>query len=107
MRLILILFVLLFGWLQYELWVGKGSKTELMELRQAIESQVEENNKLKERNDALQAEVNDLKSGFAAIEELARSEMGMIKKDETFYQIVEPVEQQKSDQPPDKKATKK
>jgi cell division protein FtsB len=90
MRLVLILLVIFFGWMQYELWVGKGSKTELRELRHAVEVQAEENNQLQERNDALQAEVSDLKSGIAAIEELARSEMGMIKKDETFYQIIEP-----------------
>ena len=94
MRFVLIFLLILLLWLQFELWIGKGSLTEVRELRNAIESQKQENDQLKERNEALAAEVKDLKSGIEAIEELARSEMGMIKKDETFYQIVEPVEQQ-------------
>ncbi len=94
MRIVLILLIILLFWLQYELWVGKGSLTEVRELRHAIESQKEENDQLKERNESLAAEVKDLKAGLEAIEELARSEMGMIKKDETFYQIVDPVQPQ-------------
>lgn len=92
MRLVLILLIILFFWLQYQLWVGKGSLTEVRELRYAIESQKEKNDQLKERNESLAAEVKDLKAGLEAIEELARSEMGMIKKDEIFYQIVDPVQ---------------
>lgn len=92
MRIALFLLLILLVWLQFELWVGKGSLTEVRELKQAIELQKQENERLKERNEALAAEVKDLKSGLEAIEELARSEMGMIKKDETFYQIVEPDE---------------
>ena len=92
MRFVLILLIILLFWLQYDLWVGKGSLTEVRELRHAIESQKEENDQLKERNESLAAEVKDLKAGLEAIEELARSEMGMIKKDETFYQIVDPVQ---------------
>ncbi|MFK8068125.1 MAG: cell division protein FtsB [Gammaproteobacteria bacterium] len=91
MRFGLILLIILLVWLQFELWVGKGSRTEVRELKQAISLQKEENDQLKERNQALAAEVKDLKSGIEAIEELARSEMGMIKKGETFYQIVDPV----------------
>lgn len=53
------------------------------------QSILEENEALKERNDSLAAEVLDLKQGLDAIEERARSEMGMIKKDETFYQLVD------------------
>ncbi len=94
MRIVLILLIILLFWLQYQLWVGKGSLTEVRELRHAIESQKEENGQLKERNESLAAEVKDLKAGLEAIEELARSEMGMIKKDETFYQIVDPVQPQ-------------
>jgi len=94
MRLILILLIILLFWLQYELWVGKGSSAEVRELRTAIESQKKENEQLSERNKSLAAEVKDLKAGLEAIEELARSEMGMIKKDETFYQIVDPIQLQ-------------
>ncbi len=90
MRLVVIILVLLLLWLQFELWVGKGSLTEVRQLREAIEQQKKENERLQERNEALSAEVKDLKAGLDAIEERARSEMGMIKKDETFYQIIEP-----------------
>lgn len=62
---------------------------EVNRLQQAIEDQKAENKKLSERNEALSAEVKDLKQGYEAIEERARSELGMIKKDETFYQIVD------------------
>ncbi len=75
--------------LQYKLWVGQGSMAEVQRLQQAIEVQKAENKKLYERNAALEAEVQDLKQGVEAIEERARSELGMIKKDETFYQIVD------------------
>lgn len=90
MRLLFFLLVFLLIWLQYQLWLGKGSENEIRQLQQAIEKQKEENALLAERNAALQAEVKDLKEGVQAIEEFARSEMGMIKEDEVFYQIVEP-----------------
>ncbi len=75
--------------LQYKLWMGNGSLTEVHHLQQEKQSIVSENEQLKERNDSLAAEVLDLKQGLDAIEERARSEMGMIKKDETFYQLVD------------------
>ena len=75
--------------LQYRLWIGNGSLTEVHHLQQEKQSVLEENDSLKERNDSLAAEVLDLKQGLDAIEERARSEMGMIKKDETFYQLVD------------------
>mgnify|MGYP001031663837 CR=1 FL=1 len=84
-----ILIALLLG-LQYKLWVGEGSLAEIWSLYQAGEVQRDENARLKERNAALEAEVQDLKKGLDAIEERARSELGMIKDGETFYQIVEP-----------------
>jgi len=102
MRLVLILLLILLVWLQFELWVGKGSLTEVRGLRNSIELQKKENEQLKERNEALTAEVKDLKSGLDAIEEQARSEMGMIKKGETFYQIVEPVKSDSKKAVPDK-----
>lgn len=74
--------------LQYRLWVGDGSVAEVSSLRRQVESQRAENAALRERNKALEAEVLDLKTGLAAIEERARSELGMIKKGETFYQVV-------------------
>lgn len=87
--LTILLIALLLG-LQYKLWVGEGSLAEIWSLHQAGEVQREENAGLKERNAALEAEVHDLKQGLDAIEERARSELGMIKDGETFYQIVEP-----------------
>ncbi|MFC1748595.1 cell division protein FtsB [Pseudomonadota bacterium] len=83
---VLIIFLLA---LQYKLWVGHGSMAEVNRLQHAIEEQKTENKKLSERNDALSAEVKDLKQGYDAIEERARSELGMIKQDETFYQIID------------------
>ena len=89
MRILSIILVGLLTLLQYDLWVGEGSLTAAWQLEQAIASQQVENTRLAERNDALSAEVADLKSGHAAIEERARSELGMIKKDETFVQVVD------------------
>lgn len=83
-----ILIILLVG-LQYRLWVGEGSVAEIARLSSAIAKQKAENEKLHERNAALDAEVQDLKQGVEAIEERARSELGMVKKDEVFFQIVE------------------
>jgi cell division protein FtsB len=86
--LVAILFALLI-WLQYRLWLGDGGVPEVLELEQEIETVQSEVNKLQERNKALNAEVMDLKTGIEAIEERARSEMGMIKKDEIYYQVID------------------
>ena len=74
--------------LQYPLWVGKGSWMRVWELDRQVAAQREINVRLKARNDALDAEVRDLKQGQDAVEERARLELGMIKNDEVFYQIV-------------------
>ena len=76
--------------LQYPLWFGSGGFLTLLQLQREIDHQRVENARLRERNQALEAEVADLKEGLAAIEERARSELGMVKKGETFYQVVEP-----------------
>ncbi|MFK5894344.1 MAG: cell division protein FtsB [Pseudomonadota bacterium] len=76
--------------LQINLWTGKGSMQEVRQLEQEITIQTKENQKLKETNQALLAEVKDLKRGLEAIDERARTEFGMIHKDETFFQIVKP-----------------
>jgi cell division protein FtsB len=73
---------------QHKLWFGQGGMLQLWEQEQAIEAKAQEIQRLKERNIALEAEVVDLKQGLDAIEERARSEMGMIKHNETFYQII-------------------
>lgn len=89
MKTLIAIFIALLLLLQYKLWFGDGNMRELWRLQTAIEEQKKENEKLRERNTALEAEVQDLKQGLEAVEERARSELGMIKKDETFYQIVE------------------
>ena len=82
----LILFVLIVL-LQYSLWQGKGSWNRVWETSQKVASQKEANQKNEIRNGVLEAEVQDLKKGLVAIEERARSELGMIKQDETFFQV--------------------
>ena len=89
MRWLIWLLVVLFVLLQYKLWVGDGSLAEVWDLYRQTELQKQENQRLQERNQALEAEVEDLKQGLDSIEERAREELGMIKDDETFYQIIE------------------
>lgn len=86
---VLLLLALLAG-LQAKLWFGAGGWREARELRETVEAQRAENARLQQRNDALGAEVEDLKSGETAVEERARSELGMVKPGETFYRVVEP-----------------
>ncbi len=81
--------LVLFITLQLSLWVGEGSLAEVHQLKQQIEKQQAENKQLSERNAALEAEVRDFKQGLGAIEERARNELGMIKKDETFFQVID------------------
>lgn len=99
MRWLLWLLVGLLVLLQYRLWVGDGSLAEVWGLYRQVEDQREENLRLHERNQALEAEVTDLKQGLAAIEERAREELGMIKDGETFYQIIEEPPQDAGEQP--------
>ena len=76
--------------LQAKLWFGAGGLPDARKLEQAVTEQRAENARLQQRNDALGAEVEDLKSGEAAVEERARAELGMVKPGETFYRVVEP-----------------
>ncbi len=89
MRVVIAILFLLLMVLQFRLWVGDSSVREVWRLQTAVEQQQQENRRLKARNQALEAEVNDLKQGVEAIEERARSELGMIKKNETFYQVTD------------------
>ncbi len=75
--------------LQIRLWTGDGGVHELWQLNREIGVQTHENAVLRERNEALEAEVLDLKEGAAAVEERARRELSMIRRDETFFQAVE------------------
>ena len=89
LRIVLVLLLVLLAWLQYRLWVGNGGEREVSALRARVDRQARDNAGLQQRNDALAAEVEDLKSGEAAVEERARNELGMIKPGETFYRVIE------------------
>jgi len=90
MRVVTLILIALLLLLQYPLWLGKGSWLKVWDINRQLESQREVNQQMQARNSALDAEVRDLKEGTAAIEERARSELGMIKRDEVFYQIIAP-----------------
>ena len=87
--LLLVLLAALLAFLQYKLWLGSGGQREGAALRAQVARQEAENLRLQQRNEALKAEVEDLKSGEAAVEERARSELGMVKPGETFYRVIE------------------
>ncbi|MDH5601148.1 MAG: cell division protein FtsB [Gammaproteobacteria bacterium] len=97
MRNIAVILGLLFFVLQYELWFGEGSLATVWRLQQDIEQQKTENKKIAQRNQSLLAEVKDLKKGNAAIEERARNELGMIKKGETYIQVVDDTKENKQE----------
>jgi len=86
-KLTLLLLVLL-GWLQYSLWLGKNGIHDYVRVDDDVAVQKANNAKLKSRNDQLFAEIDDLNGGQEAIEERARNELGMIKPGETFYRLV-------------------
>lgn len=89
MKLLAIALTSFLAILQYDLWLGEGSLTSVWQMQNAITQQEQENTLLQTRNDALAAEVQDLKSGLAAIEERARSELGMARDKETFIQVID------------------
>jgi cell division protein FtsB len=89
MRWLTLILVALIALLQYSLWIGKGSWLRVWEVSQQLETQKQQNLSFKARNESLDAEVRDLKQGYDAIEERARSELGMIKQDEVFFQVLE------------------
>jgi cell division protein FtsB len=73
---------------QYQLWLSDGGIPEVLRLREAVSEQRAENERLRQRNEALAANVRDLKNGLRAVEERARGELGMIGEQEVFYQVV-------------------
>lgn len=89
MRVVPLILIALLLLLQYPLWLGKGSWLKVWDLNRQVEAQQRVNQQTKTRNALLDAEVRDLKQGTAAIEERARSDLGMIKRDEMFYQILD------------------
>jgi cell division protein FtsB len=90
MRLLAVVLVFMIAAIQTPLWFGKGGWLRVWELDRQLEAQRASNERLRSRNAALDAEVRDLKSGYDAIEERARSELGMVRQDEVFVQFVEP-----------------
>ena len=91
MRILIIVLVLILLGLQYKLWIADGSYRDVRRLQAELKTQQQENELLRNRNSVLEAEVIDLKQGLNAIEERARSELGMVKEGETFFQIIEDV----------------
>jgi cell division protein FtsB len=87
LRWLALVFVLLIVGLQYPMWLGKGGWLQVRELGRSVESQRASNAKLKSRNESLDADVRDLKTGVEAIEERARAELGMVRQDEVFFQV--------------------
>jgi cell division protein FtsB len=76
--------------IQYPLWLGKGGWMRVWDMDRQVSAQKNVNAGLQARNQALDAEVRDLKQGFDAVEEHARYELGMIRQDEIFFRILEP-----------------
>jgi cell division protein FtsB len=110
MRAVTLILVALLLLLQYPLWLGKGSWLKVWDLHRKVEAQQHLNQQTRERTAVLNAEVLDLKQGTAAIEERARSDLGMIKRGEVFFQLLEDPPTQSSDsqttQPPAVSAVK-
>ena len=88
-RIFIAVLLILLGSLQYRLWVGQGSFAHVNDLRVEVERRIAENQESSQRNDILKAEILDLKQGLTAAEDIARSEMGLIKKGETFFLLAE------------------
>ena len=89
-RILTVVLILLLTGLQYRLWIADGGLAHTHRLSGEVRAQRDENARSVARNAALDAEIRDLKSGTAAIESRARTTLGMIKRDETFYLIVDP-----------------
>ena len=89
LRWLILILAGLIAALQYPLWLGKGSWLKAWEVDQELTKQKQQNTLLRARNSSLEAEVKDLKTGYGAIEERARSELGMVKQDEIFFQVME------------------
>jgi cell division protein FtsB len=90
MRILAVIFGALILLIQYPLWMGKGGWVRAWQLEKDLSNHKSRNVELETRNAALAAEVRDLKQGSEALEERARRELGMVKRDEIFFQYVEP-----------------
>jgi cell division protein FtsB len=90
MKTLALILVIIFALLQYEFWFSKNGIREYIALREAITAQKKLNTEAAQQNQKLIIEVQNLRHGHEAIEEHARNDLGMIKPDETFYQVVTP-----------------
>jgi cell division protein FtsB len=88
MKTLIIFLILVLIGLQYKLWFGDGSLSEVVQLSRELEIQKEKLRVLEERNRTLEAQVLDLQNGLDAFEEKARNDLGMIKQGETFIQLI-------------------
>jgi cell division protein FtsB len=89
MKIVIAILAALFLALQYKLWFQTGGISEVLHLKRAVAEQTTANEQVAQRNTALTAEVRDLKTGQAAVEERARNDLGMVKPGEAFYQVIE------------------
>jgi cell division protein FtsB len=89
MRWLLVILLVFLAGLQFRLWVGEGSLAHRAELNRQLEEQESENQALRERNALIATDVESLKTNLNAIEEKARADLGMIKKGETFYLVID------------------
>jgi len=89
MKILLVIILLLVTHLQYRLWLGDDSIAEIEAAKLHLANLKKQVDEKKQRNDALYAEVEDLRKGQEALEERARDELGMIKDNETFFQVLE------------------
>jgi cell division protein FtsB len=103
LRVLALIFAALVVGLQYPIWLGKGGWLRVRDLDRQVEAQRQLNAELKARNSALDAEVRDLKQGFEAVEERARSELGMLRQDEVFFQLPSDDASKPSSTPPQRK----
>ena len=89
MRLILIVLTALLVMIQYPLWLGKGGWLRVWDLSRQLDTALEKEQELRQRNEKLAGEVQDLKEGTGAVEERARYELGMVKEGEIFVQVLD------------------
>ena len=102
MRVLLAILIVLLIALQAKMWLGEGGYRDVQRLKERVAQQERENAALRERNEQLRANVEDLREGLDAIEELARSELGMIRDGEEFYLVVpSPDDEESAASPPD------
>lgn len=88
MRILFLILLFLIALVQYSLWLGKGGWLQVWDLDRQINAQQVRNSAMQSRNAAIEADVKDLKQGHAAIEERARDQLGMVKDDEIYFQVI-------------------